>query len=363
MNKFNNKKINIPSLTNYVLISFTIFIALALAILEQNLQFKIIIIAIMFIFLIVTFLMIRIKNNSIKTEYNSLNESNNRRNIEQIFENASDNVKVELLSEILSEVNGYSKKLETYYNLLSTYLSNISNESTYHEDNNNMIKLVIETLSNLPKYDINNKVVCPYINNIVIKNISLRNINFNNFVFFESTFVNMDFSNSTFINSNFIGTNFTGGSIESCNFRNAKFGYKLGNAATPSKINKFTRTNLGSTNFGASKIKYCEFISVKNIAMDKLLLLQRKFGKEKLVIYPKPSLVPNIDDLRWRDLILGNINHEFKCIPASFLLSRLRDRIKYDNSETSITKCIKEVHVFFCKYQSLISDDIQKIFN
>lgn len=318
----------------------------------------------MLIFLIITFFIIRIKNNNAQGSSKESNNKNDSMNIKKIFESVSDNVKVELLDEIVLEVNDHSKKLESYYSLLSNYLSNISNEFNYHEKNNNIIKLVMETLSTLPKYGINNKIICPYIDNIILKNISLRNINFNNFVILESTFVNVDFSNSTFINTTFIGTKFIGGSVESCNFRNARFNYRLGDSSTQHlKVNKFTRTNIGATNFEASRIEYCEFISVQNISMDKLFLLHRKFGKEKVVIYPQPSLMPNIDDMRWRYLLLGRINHEFKCIPASFLLSRLRNRIKYDSSETSITKCVKEIYIFFCKYQSLISDDIKKIFS
>jgi uncharacterized protein YjbI with pentapeptide repeats len=370
MSKFNKQKINLINLLAYILTFITIFLGLGMVLIEQNTNIKIITISIMFVFLVIIFFISRPKKITQQTSNISLQEPQSHSqmvddtNIEKIFNTVSINEKIDLLNKIVIEVDNNSKKLEAYYDLLCNFLENIASESTYDENNNHIIKSFLETLCILPKYDTNGKAICPKISNIIIKNMTLKNLNFNNMVILNSTFVNVDFSTSKFINTNFIGTNFIGGSVESCNFKNAKFGNKINNDTLTlnSKVNKFTRTNIGSTNFGSSKIEYCEFISVNNADMTKLFLLHRKFNK-KVVIHPQPVLMPNIDDKRWRYLLLGNINHEFKCIPASFLLSRLRNKIKQDSSETSITKCIDEIYTFFCKYQSVISDDIQKIFN
>ena len=73
-------------------------------------------------------------------------------------------------------------------------------------------------------------------------------------------------------------------------------------------------------------------------------------------------MLPSMTDYRWKSLITGKINHNFKSIPAGLMISRLTRWAKQDNSQDEIKKYIQEAYSFFTKFEKILDDDIKSIF-
>jgi hypothetical protein len=73
-------------------------------------------------------------------------------------------------------------------------------------------------------------------------------------------------------------------------------------------------------------------------------------------------MLPSKEDLKWKALISGKINHEFKCVPAGLMLARIKRELEHDHSESTMNRCVQELYTFFQKYESILKEDISIIF-
>ncbi len=73
-------------------------------------------------------------------------------------------------------------------------------------------------------------------------------------------------------------------------------------------------------------------------------------------------MLPQKTDEKWKLLVTGKIEHNFKCVPAGLMLSRVKRDILRDDSDGNIIKHIEEAYVFFQRYESILQDDIKAIF-
>lgn len=73
-------------------------------------------------------------------------------------------------------------------------------------------------------------------------------------------------------------------------------------------------------------------------------------------------MLPDKNNPKWISLLKGEINHNFKIVSASMMLSRLNRQLKRDDSKESIKSCIDEAYDFFKKFQNLFEEDLKEIF-
>ena len=74
-------------------------------------------------------------------------------------------------------------------------------------------------------------------------------------------------------------------------------------------------------------------------------------------------MIPQKTDGKWKLLVTGKIEHNFKCVPAGLMLSTVKRDIQRDGSTENINKHIEETYVFFQRYEKILQDDIKAIFN
>lgn len=73
-------------------------------------------------------------------------------------------------------------------------------------------------------------------------------------------------------------------------------------------------------------------------------------------------MIPAKTDARWAKIAKGEIQHEFKCLPAGLMVSRIHRKLEKDASPQAMQSYADEVHSFFEKYESILQDDIKQIF-
>ena len=75
------------------------------------------------------------------------------------------------------------------------------------------------------------------------------------------------------------------------------------------------------------------------------------------------KMVPDKKDQRWKDIITGKINHQFKTVSAGMCLARVKRNIGKDINEDTISKAAEEIYDFFIKFEKILQDDIKILFN
>jgi len=73
-------------------------------------------------------------------------------------------------------------------------------------------------------------------------------------------------------------------------------------------------------------------------------------------------MINNAADPVWEKLIRGDLNVTVSQISAQMLLNRCRRNLDKDPSPTNINKLKSEVHTFFCKFESILQDEIKQLF-
>lgn len=73
-------------------------------------------------------------------------------------------------------------------------------------------------------------------------------------------------------------------------------------------------------------------------------------------------MIPSKDDMRWKDLITGKIEHNFSSVSAGMNLSRNKRKYTRSPNETTLLECVDDVYKFFQKFESVLADDMKVIF-
>lgn len=71
-------------------------------------------------------------------------------------------------------------------------------------------------------------------------------------------------------------------------------------------------------------------------------------------------MIPGKQHTTWRALITGQRKHDFKCVPAGLMVSRItRD---YAKKPGAIDVLVDELHAFFTKFEPALKDDLPQLF-
>ena len=73
-------------------------------------------------------------------------------------------------------------------------------------------------------------------------------------------------------------------------------------------------------------------------------------------------MVPKKTDPRWKALLQGNVEYQFKMVAAGLCVARNRRIMAKDSSPAALEASLDEVYGFFEKYESILADDISAIF-
>jgi hypothetical protein len=73
-------------------------------------------------------------------------------------------------------------------------------------------------------------------------------------------------------------------------------------------------------------------------------------------------LLPELSDVRWKQLVAGELQYNCELMAANMLLERVVSSVHRDKSEQNIQQSIRETYQFFERYQSILENDIVNIF-
>jgi len=73
-------------------------------------------------------------------------------------------------------------------------------------------------------------------------------------------------------------------------------------------------------------------------------------------------ILPDISDVRWKQLVEGEIQYNCEVMAANMLLKRIISDVHQDNSAQNLKKSMQETYQFFVRYQSILENDIINIF-
>lgn len=74
-------------------------------------------------------------------------------------------------------------------------------------------------------------------------------------------------------------------------------------------------------------------------------------------------MIPKKEDPRWKDIVTGKINHQFKTVSAGMCLTRIKRNLGKDANEDTVSKAVEEIYLFFVKFENILQDDIKILFN
>jgi hypothetical protein len=74
-------------------------------------------------------------------------------------------------------------------------------------------------------------------------------------------------------------------------------------------------------------------------------------------------MLPEKSDIRWKQLVEGDIQYNCEVMAANMLLKRVACSVNEDNSEYNLQQSIQETYQFFVRYQSILENDIVNIFS
>jgi len=69
------------------------------------------------------------------------------------------------------------------------------------------------------------------------------------------------------------------------------------------------------------------------------------------------------EDPRWEKLLTEQHDHHFQLTSAAMMFSRCRRQVQIDGSPQNVRKNIDELYAFFEKFESLLKNDLNAIFN
>jgi hypothetical protein len=74
-------------------------------------------------------------------------------------------------------------------------------------------------------------------------------------------------------------------------------------------------------------------------------------------------MVPDKNHIRFRQLVTGEISHSFKLFSANMCLSRNQRKVAEEGrSPMAMTEAIEDLHSFFVKFESIMTDDLNTLF-
>jgi hypothetical protein len=65
---------------------------------------------------------------------------------------------------------------------------------------------------------------------------------------------------------------------------------------------------------------------------------------------------------RWEELLTGKFKHQFRLASAAMMVSRCQRSVQGDPSPQTIKKNIDDLYAFFTKFEKVVYDDLNEIF-
>ena len=73
-------------------------------------------------------------------------------------------------------------------------------------------------------------------------------------------------------------------------------------------------------------------------------------------------MIPSKTDPRWKKLVTGELDHQFKMTAAGMCVSRNQRMYKRESTDTVMTSAVENLHEFFTKFEKIAEDDIKALF-
>jgi hypothetical protein len=73
-------------------------------------------------------------------------------------------------------------------------------------------------------------------------------------------------------------------------------------------------------------------------------------------------MLPSKNDIKWKQLVTGKIQHDFKSIPAGMMVSRHKRETSRNGSDENVIRLAEEAYNFFAKFEKILQEDIKAIF-
>jgi len=73
-------------------------------------------------------------------------------------------------------------------------------------------------------------------------------------------------------------------------------------------------------------------------------------------------MIPSKDDPRWKDLLTGRTQHQFKVASAGMCVARNQRHVQQDPSPAAMGPCLDDVHAFFEKFERILGEDLKALF-
>ena len=73
-------------------------------------------------------------------------------------------------------------------------------------------------------------------------------------------------------------------------------------------------------------------------------------------------MIPPKTDPRWQQLLTGQRQHQFKVASAAMCVARNQRTVSLDASPQALEKGVDEIHTFFTKFERVVQEDLNVIF-
>jgi len=73
-------------------------------------------------------------------------------------------------------------------------------------------------------------------------------------------------------------------------------------------------------------------------------------------------MIPSKNDPKWKDLVTGKLNHQFKLPSAGMCITRNKRNYAMNNTPAQLEASVNDIVKFFQKYAAIMQDDINAIF-
>ncbi len=73
-------------------------------------------------------------------------------------------------------------------------------------------------------------------------------------------------------------------------------------------------------------------------------------------------MIPLKTDKKWKEIVSGELKHDFKCLPAGMMIARHKREFEKDSSPQNLNKLIDEAYDFFIRFEEVLAEDTSVLF-
>ena len=72
-------------------------------------------------------------------------------------------------------------------------------------------------------------------------------------------------------------------------------------------------------------------------------------------------MLPPREDPVWKRIIISDTQYDFKFLALRILMSRIKMKLEFDNRDTVLDECVRELYDFACQYPEFIEPELQRL--